>query len=180
MLHRVAQANAASEANALMRIQLQQQQDRAADEARAASHANELTRLQLRLQLAQQTAVAGTAHILQQHQALNVLGELPLNPEQALKKARMQENLVNMCLAIGDSARPDAGALHEISFAIDGMAPYPPPLVDHPPHSAAATAPRPELARSDADAPRAGGGSRINLHSTFNAAAFALRAASDN
>ena len=64
MFHRVAQTNAASEANALMRIQLQQQQERAADDARAASHANELTRLQLRLQLVQQSAAISTAHIL--------------------------------------------------------------------------------------------------------------------
>jgi hypothetical protein len=75
----LAQATAASEANALMRVQLQQQQERAADEARAASHANELTRLQLQMQLAQQTAANGAAHILQQQQALNVLKDLPLD-----------------------------------------------------------------------------------------------------
>lgn len=160
-----------------MRIQLQQQQERAVDEARSASHANELTRLQLRLQLVQQSAAISTAHILQQHQALNVLGELPLSAEQAQKKARMQETLVNMCLAIGDSARADApGALNEISFAIDGMAPYPPPLPDaRPPHSAA-TAPRLDSARSENNPPRAAaaGGSSRALHPTFNAAS-ALR-----
>ncbi len=139
-----------------MRVQLQQQQERAADEARAASHANELTRLQLQMQLAQQTAANGAAHILQQQQALNVLRDLPLTDEQTRKKQKWEKNLVDMCFAVAD-ARPDS--LDAIADSLNGMAPYP-----HWPHSVSTAA---RLAVTNR---AAAGGSSTNLHPQFTAA----------
>jgi hypothetical protein len=158
MFHRLAQTTAASEANTLMRLQLQQQQEHAADEARAASHANELTRIQLQLQLAQQTAASSTARILQQQQALSVLGTLSLNAEQAKKKQRMETDLAAMCFAIADAPN----TLDAIADSLNGMAPYPPP------RSVVSTAARPAQAHN-----RAAGGGASNLHPQFNAAAHA-------
>ena len=157
---REAQSQAVSEHTELMRRQIELREQRAADEARAASNANELTRLQLQLQLAQQSAASSTAHILQQHQALNVLKDLPLDPDQVKKRQKWEKNLAAMCFAIAD-APPDN--LDSIADSLNGMAPY------HPPRSVstanrAAPAPAPHRAA-------AGGGT--NLHPQFNAAARA-------
>jgi hypothetical protein len=156
----LAQAAAASEANELMRLQLQQQQERAADEARAASHANELTRIQLQLQLAQQTAASSTARILQQQQALSVLNNLSLNVEQAQKRQRMEADLAAMCFAIADAPN----TLDAIADSLNYLAPYPPP------HSVS-TAARPASVLNRA---AAGVDSAANLHPQFNAAAHAI------
>ena len=156
MFHRLAQASAASEANLLMRLQLQQQQERAAEETRAANHANELTRIQLQLQLAQQSAASSTARILQQQQALSVLGTLVLDAEQTRKRQRMETDLAAMCFAIADAPN----TLDAIADSLNGLAPYPPP------HSVS-TAARPAPAHN-----RVAGGA-TNLQPQFNAAALA-------
>jgi hypothetical protein len=103
-----------------MRLQLQQQQDRARDEANAASQANQLTRLQLQLQWAQQGA---TAHILQRHQALNVLKDLTLDAEQIKKKQKMEKDLADACLEL---ANAPPGHLDEIEQSLINLGPYPP------------------------------------------------------
>jgi hypothetical protein len=130
-----------------MRLQLRQRQERAADEARVASHANELTRLQLQMQLAQQTAASSGARILQQHQALNVLRDLPLNDEQIKKKRRMEKTLTRMCFDVAHAA-PDP--LTAIAASLNGMA----------------TAIRPAPVQN-----RAAAGCAANLHEQFDAAA---------
>ncbi len=147
-----------------MRLQLQLQQDRATDESRAQRQANELTRLQLQMQLAQQTSASSAAHILQQHQALNILKNLPLDADQVAKRQRMETALVDMCFALADAAQPNSNAaMSAIADSLGGMAPYPPPL------SAVATAPR-----VDSAAPRrAAGGNAANLHLQFDAVAHA-------
>jgi hypothetical protein len=107
---------------------------------------------------------------LQQHQALNVLKDLRLNEEQARKKARMEENLANMCLAVADS-QPDA--LADISMSIDYMAPaYPSPLPDArcPSFFAATDTTAPRVAYPSRAAAASGDSSRANLHPNFNAA----------
>lgn len=153
-LVRDAQTSAASDANDLMRLQLQQNETRAVAEATAASQANELRRLQLQLQLAQQAATTGTAHILQMAQSLNVLKDLPLSVEQAAKKKRMENDLAEKCLAVAD-APPDP--LAAISAQLNFLSPANAPTAlrsNAPPQQRAA----------------AGGGVANNLHPQFNAA----------
>jgi hypothetical protein len=164
---REAQSQAARDHTELMRRQIEQREQRAADEARAASTANELKRLQLQIQLAQQTSASSTAHILHQHQALNVLKDLTLDSEGIKKRKIMEEDLAKKCFAVADAA-PDN--LASIADSLNGMAAYP-----RFPYSAStanrAAPPGPALNR-------AGGGT--NLHPHFNAAAHAAMSPSDD
>jgi hypothetical protein len=139
-----------------MRLQLQQNEAHAAAEAAATNQANELTRLQLQLQLAQQTAATGTAHILQMAQSLSVLKDLglSLSSEQAEKKRKMEYDLAEKCLAVAN-APPDP--LVAISAQLNILSP-----------AYASTAPR--LNAPPQQRAAAGGGVSNNLHPQFNAA----------
>ena len=154
IFHREAQTSAASDANEIMRLQLQQNEARALAETAAASQANELRRLQLQLQLAQQATASSTAHILQMQTSLNVLKDLPLSDEQAKKKKKMESDLAEKCLAVAN-APPDP--LAAISAQLTLLSPAHAPTVPRssaPPHQLASVA---------------GGGART-LHPQFQAA----------
>ncbi len=155
IFHREAQTSAASDANQLMRLQLQQNEARALAETAAASQANELRRLQLQLQLAQQATASGTAHILQMQTSLNVLKDLALSDEQAAKKKKMENDLAEKCLAVAN-ALPDP--LAAISAQLNLLSPA------HAPTVLRSSAPPQQLASV------AGGGARNNLHPQFHAA----------
>lgn len=139
-----------------MRLQLRQNEARALAEATAASQSNELRRLQLQLQLAQQATSAGTAHILQMSQSLNVLKELQdrgtLSVENASKKSRMEEELAIKCLAVAN-APPDPFAAISAQLSFLSPAQTAPPISSRPVRVAA------------------GGGGVNNLQQNFNAVA---------
>lgn len=157
--HREAQTSAAADANALMRLQLQQNEARAAAEARASDQALELTKIQLQLQYARQAAATGTAHVAMLHQSLSALRDLglALTIEQTRKKQMMEQEIIEKCLSAADPP-PDPLAAISAHFQLWSPAP-------------SSTVPRPNAAGGAAAArPSAAGGGAAQLHPRFQAA----------
>ena len=116
-----------------MRLQLQQNEARAAAESRASDQALEFTKIQLQLQYARQAAATGSAHVAMLHQSLSALKDLglALTAEQTRKKQRMEQDIIEKCLAAAD---PPPDPLAAISAQLEIWSPAP---------ASASTVPRP-------------------------------------